>query len=160
MRTTKWTGLYTSECARVCARATPRERTQNVHLPRCGGRINSTVSHRHPYEILTLRRLSDLFCQRKRFRVPARNKRSPSHSVSLLFVPLLFLPLSPTHSLSLPPSRPCGWVRVIITSVESMSTTDDDTVERILVLELFTPFGGVLVHRVGLIISFSAEPRH
>lgn len=34
---------------------------------------------------------------------------------------------------------------------------DDDTVERILVLELFTPFGGVLAHRVGLIISFSAE---
>lgn len=34
---------------------------------------------------------------------------------------------------------------------------DDDTVERILVLELFTPFGGVLAHRVGLIISFSAK---
>lgn len=32
------------------------------------GRINSTVSHRHPYEIRSLRRLSDLFCQRKRFR--------------------------------------------------------------------------------------------
>lgn len=38
---------------------------------------NSSVSQWHPYEIRTFHRLSDLFCHRKRFRVPARNKRAP-----------------------------------------------------------------------------------
>lgn len=83
----------------------------------------------------------------------ARNKRlappSPSSSSS-------FVLLSPF--LSRPSRQIRGWVRVIITSAES---TDDSTIERILVLELFTPFGGaVLAHRVGLIISFSAELRN
>lgn len=92
------------------------------------GRINSTVPHRHPYEIHTLRRLSDVFCHRKR--ICARNKRSPSRFRSVNHPPLSFLiSLTLSFFLILIPAR--GWVcSVIITSVESTTTTPRRTYSR------------------------------
>jgi len=125
----------------ACTRA---QRPGNVHIyGTCAfqrRRINSTVSHRHPNEIRTLHRLSDLFCQRKRFRVPARNKRSPSRLSSLSRPPL---PLSSSpflsFSLILPPDPWLGPRNYNFGRIY-----DDNTIERILVLELFTPFGAAL----------------
>lgn len=59
--------------------------------------------------------------------------------VSLRSLPLLSFSLSVSLPLPLSFYPVRGWVRVIITSVES--TKRQHTVERILVFKLFTPFG-------------------
>lgn len=100
-------------------------------------RINS-MSHRHPYEIHTLRRLSDLFCQRERFCVPARNKRSPSRFCTRYHPSLSSL----SFSLSTSFRSLWGWVRVIITSVRIY----DNTTSNVFSFSSYSPFSKVYLH--------------
>jgi len=143
----------------ACTRAERPGTTYRIHVyGTCAfqrRRINSTVSHRHPYEIRTLHRLSDLFCQRKRFRVPARNKRSPRLPCSLAIPPSSSPRFSHSPSSS---SQIRGWVRVIITSAESTTTTPSN----VFSFSSYSPLSVLCFaqHRVGLIISFSAEFRN